>query len=254
MKLGTSSQIAIGTKDLEASTLVYDKLGFKRISEGTMPHPFIQYTDESTLIILSQDGMEYMGFIYFSKDMNKTAEELIKMGISFEQRTNDPAGNFFQGIFSTPDGVKINLVHYDAKDMYQPTKNLRYLTEEDIMDTSKYPNEKIGIFGEFSVPVKDLKASIAYWETIGFETLSINEQPYPWAIIADGLNVVGLHQTTEFNKQAITYFAPDMKRRIETLKEDGLHDNINAFSGTGDPINNGVLTTMENQKFFLFSF
>src|ERR1017187_9418212 len=105
MKLGTISQIAIGTKDLEGSTLVYDKIGFKRIAEGAQPNPFILYTDDSSVILLNQDGMEYMGFIYFSPDMGRVADVLKRMGTEFLQQTLDPGGKFYQGIFLTPDGV-----------------------------------------------------------------------------------------------------------------------------------------------------
>jgi predicted lactoylglutathione lyase len=254
MKLGTASQIAIGTSDMDASTIVYDKIGFKRIGEGDIPHHFIQYTDDSALILLNEDGMEYMGFIYFSKDMPQIVNQLKSMGTAFIQEANDNHGNFFQGIFATPDGVMINLVNFDAGNMYQPKKNMTSLLENDFQDPSKFPNEKIGIFGEYSVPVKDLNTSITYWKTIGFDPLSVNEQPYPWAILTDGMNILGLHQTTEFTRQAITYFAPDMKQRIDKLKNEGLDDNINGFTGTGGSENNAVLTTMENQKFFLFSF
>src|SRR5437763_15166664 len=105
--------------------------------------------------------------------------------------------------------------------MFQPKKNLRYLQEDEFRDVSKYPNSKIGIFGEYSVPVIDLQISLSYWKTLGFEAMSVNESPYPWAIISDNINIIGLHQTTEFTTQAITYFAPDMQRRIEALKRAG---------------------------------
>ncbi len=254
MKLGTASQIAIGTEDLEASTLVYDRIGFRRIAEGQMPGPFIQYTDDSSLILVTQDGMKYMGLIYFSKDMLRTVDYLLSRGTVFEQQTNDPSGNFFHGIFKTPDDVMINLVNFNPENMYQPGNKLIYMNEEDMKDSSKYPNQALGTFGEYSVPVKNLEASLQYWTTLGFEILSQNQQPYPWSIISDGMNVIGLHQTTEFNVQAITYFAPDMQKRINALKNAGLDDNINRFSGNGDADKNAVLTTMEDQHFFLFSF
>ena len=254
MKLGSASQIVIGTEDIEASALVYDRIGFRRIAEGNSPGPFIQYTDDSSLILVTQDGMKYMGLIYFSKDMLRTVDELMSRGVEFQQQTNDAAGNFFHGIFTTPDGVMINLVNFDPGNMYQPDKKLINLGEEDFKDVSKYPNHLLGIFGEFSVPVKDLEKSLEYWHSLGFEVLSKNDQPYPWSIVSDGLNVLGLHQTTEFNVQAITYFAPDMQTRISALKKNGLEENIGNFNGTGGGDKNAVLTTMEDQHFFLFSF
>jgi len=254
MKLGTASQIAIGTEDLETSALVYDRIGFRRIAEGKTPGPFIQYTDDSSLILLTQDGMKYMGLIYFSSDMLRTVDYLLSRGIVFEQQTNDAAGNFFHGIFTTPDGVMINLVKFNPENMYQPDNKLIYMKDEDMKDISRFPNKSLGIFGEFSIPVKNLDNSLEYWTSLGFEVLSKNIEPYPWSIISDGLNVLGLHETTEFNVQAITYFAPDMQKRISALKNNGLEDNIGSFSGPAGGDKNAVLTTMEDQHFFLFSF
>ena len=70
--------------------------------------------------------------------------------------------------------------------------------------------------------------------------------PYPWAIASDGLAVVGLHQTTEFDYPAITFFAADMKDKIEKLKENGLTD----FKEKGP--GNVVLRTPEHQHINLF--
>jgi len=154
MKLGSISQITIGTRDLEGSTLVYDKIGFKRIAEGTEPNPYILYTDDSTLILINQDGSDYMGFTYFNRDMRIVVEFLKQGGTEFIQQTSDPAGNFYQGVFSTPDGVLINLVNFDAKGMYQPSRSMKNMTEQDMLDSSKFPNEKMGFFGEFSVRLK----------------------------------------------------------------------------------------------------
>jgi hypothetical protein len=254
MKLGTASQIVIGTEDLEASALVYDRIGYRRVAHGNTPGPFIQYTDDSSLILLTQDGMKYIGLIYFDKNMLRNVDELMSQGVEFQQQTNDAAGNFFHGIFTTPDGVMINLVNFDPGNMYQPDRKLINIPENDLGALENYPNKMIGIFGEYSVPVSGLETSLEYWQKLGFDVLSRNEEPYPWAIVTDGLNVLGLHQTTEFNTQAITYFAPDMEKRIAALKNNGLEDNINRFSGSGNSDKNAVLTTMENQHFFLFSF
>ncbi|HEU4717518.1 MAG TPA: hypothetical protein VFU15_06785, partial [Bacteroidia bacterium] len=47
---------------------------------------------------------------------------------------------------------------------------------------------------------------------------------YPWAILSDGLAVLGLHQTTHFSHPTITFFAADMKEKIDQLKKDGLEN------------------------------
>mgnify|MGYP003345278057 CR=1 FL=1 len=42
--------------------------------------------------------------------------------------------------------------------------------------------------------------------------------------MADSVAVLGLHQTKDFSFPAITYFAPDMKQRIEKLRAAGLDE------------------------------
>ena len=71
--------------------------------------------------------------------------------------------------------------------------------------------------------------------------------PYPWAILSDGLAVVGLHQTTNFAVPTITFFASDMKEKIEKLEAGGLKDFVQTM-GAG----NITLTTPEKQKVNLF--
>ena len=252
MKLGDATQITIGTKDVEASFAFYKRLGFSKIAGDTLPNPWVQISDGTILILLNQDGQSYMGLTYFARDMDKRIVEFEKMGIHFVQKTNKD-GKFFQGIFLSPDSFGVSLINFDHSKMYQPKgKTLRNLSQEDFANPKKYPNAKCGVFGELSHPVKNLEASIAYWKKLGFEALSINKDPYPWAILTDGMNILGLHQTKDFTYPAVTYFAPDMGRRIKKLKEEGI-DSIKEFGGEGGGPDNVVLTTPEGQKIFLFS-
>lgn len=121
------------------------------------------------------------------------------------------------------------------------------MDRKDYADPEKYVNKKSGMYGEFAHPVKDLEASLTFWEKLGFKAISKNTSPYPWAIISDGLAVVGLHQTENFRQPAITFFASDMKERIDHLKAEGLTDYVE-FMGPG----NAVLSTPEKQKINLF--
>jgi len=85
------------------------------------------------------------------------------------------------------------------------------------------------------------------------EAKSVNQQPYPWAILSDGMNILGLHQTKDFDYPAITYFAPDMSQRVQKLKEAGI-TSFADWQGQGGKEGNFILTTPEGQKIFLFSF
>jgi hypothetical protein len=70
--------------------------------------------------------------------------------------------------------------------------------------------------------------------------------PYNWAIISDGLNIVGLHQTKDFTTPTITFFAADMKDKIEKLKTEGLKDFVDKGAASI------TIHTPENQHINLF--
>jgi hypothetical protein len=117
---------------------------------------------------------------------------------------------------------------------------------QNYSNPDKYVNKICGMFGEFALPVKNLNNSILLWQKLGYKTLSQKTSPYPWAILSDGLGIVGLHQTNNFSDPTITFFASDSKNKIEELKQNGL---IN-FTEQGE--SSIVLTTREQQKINLF--
>jgi len=122
------------------------------------------------------------------------------------------------------------------------------MKQEDFKSPEKYPNKQSGAFGEFCHPVADLDQSIAYWKKLGFTVKSKMTTPSPWAIVTDGLMLIGLHQTKDFNYPAITYFGINTDKRIQQLKDQGLK-NFTEVMGK----NNVVLKTWEGQHFFIFS-
>jgi len=251
--LGKISQVTIGTSDVQASVAMYEKMGFRKINSNTMPNPWVQLTDDSILILLNQDGMQYMGLTYFAADMDKRVKRLEEEGLTLVQKL-EHEGRLTQAILMSPDQFFIALVNHDASNMFQPTgkKFGDFWGDEGIITPIEYPNEVCGIFGELCHPVKDLQISLAFWKLLGFTADRVFEKPYPWAIVEDGKNIIGLHQTSDFDTPALTYFALDMGERIKRVRENGV-DSIKIFEGTGGDEKNVVVTTPEGQKFFLFS-
>jgi hypothetical protein len=74
------------------------------------------------------------------------------------------------------------------------------------------------------------------------------KEPYPHAILSDGLMIIGLHQTKHFDYPAVTYFGMNVEKRVQLLKDSGLKN----FSEVGGK-NNLSLKTWEGQHFFIFS-
>jgi catechol 2,3-dioxygenase-like lactoylglutathione lyase family enzyme len=244
--LGEITAITIATPDLEKSLHYYEQLGFKELMRDTFPFPWIQITDEALLIMLRKDKDPYIALTYYSKDGKKVADKLEADGISF---TSKPKATdmLHRYLMQSPDGLNISII--TIPDGFRRPSGTTMLTmnPSDYSNPEAYTNNLAGMFGELAQPVKNLEDSISFWQKLGFIVLSAFESPYPWAILSDGLSVVGLHQSTHFDHPAITYFASDMKDKIEALKKQGLENFTEKNPG------NIVLNTPEGQHVFLFS-
>ncbi len=64
---------------------------------------------------------------------------------------------------------------------------------------------RLGHFGEFSIPTKALEESVAFYGALGYEQIGGDEkEPYPWAVMFDGVIPIGLHQTADFGVTTLT--------------------------------------------------
>lgn len=246
--LGDVNAITITSPDLEKSLAYYKMLGFSELYRGDFPFPFIQVSDGAIQVMIRKDPTPYCALTYYVKDLDRVVGELEAAGITFFQKAG-PKDMIKRYLFRSPDDLVISLVTFVDGFSQPPGPTMLTMPPQDYMNPEKYPNKVCGLFGEFCHPVSDLQQSIAFWEKIGFKTLSERQSPYPWAILSDGLSIIGLHQSNHFSGPAITYFASDMKSRIEKLIAGGLQD----YRETGGPANIR-LTTPEQQQVFLFSF
>jgi hypothetical protein len=246
-KLGDVACVYITTTDLDSSAALYEKLGFAKIASNDFPSPWAQFSDGSLLIMLRKDPIPYIGLTYYSADPEKIVEQLEKDSIVFTQKPK--AGDMIKRYyFKSPDGFNIVLSN-NLGGFVQPNGiTLFNMQPADYRAEDKYPNKQCGVFGEFCHPVIDLKASLAFWKKLGFTAKAEMKQPYPLAILSDGLMIIGLHQTSNFNYPAITYFGLNTEKRVQDLKEKGLK-NFREMQGP----KNIVLQTWERQHFFIFS-
>lgn len=244
--LGNITAITITTPDLETSLAFYLKLGFKEVFRADMPFPWIQITDGALLIMLRKDNQPYIALTYYVNDVDKTFTELTAAGISFVTKPN-PNDITKRCLMHSPDGMNISLVTLFEGFSQPPGPTLLTMPPSDFSNPEKYPNLVCGIFGEFACPVKDIDGSMEFWSKLGFVLLSRRTAPYPWAIISDGLSIIGLHQTDSFTKPTITFFAKDMKEKIEKLKSTGM----TAITEKGG--SNIVVTSPEKQNINLFT-
>lgn len=243
--LGEVSALTISTPDLELSFKYYQRLGFYEVLRFGYPFPWIQITDGALLIMLREDKTKYIALTYYVKDIESIVNYLDKNGVVFTSRAKDQ-DILKRYIFETVDGFNISLVNIMDGFKQPPEPTMLKFSQSDYFNPEKYPNKICGLYGEYAQPVKDLDASIKYWEMLGFKTISKYESPYRWAILSDGLNTIGLHQSSHFKTPAITYFASDMKAKVEKLIAEGLENYKEVMGG------NYVLTTPEGQTINLF--
>lgn len=244
-KLGDITAITITSPDLEASLAYYQRLGFNELFRSDFPFPLIQITDGALLMMLRKGNEPYCALTYYVKNMEEIVAILEQEGIVFMQKPQENE-MIKRYLIRSPDGLVISLVTF-VEGFVQPAgPTMLTMPQQDMFNPEQYVNKVCGLFGEFAHPVTDLEQSILFWKKLGFTAVSKFSNPYPWAIVSDGLAVVGLHQTKAFSYPAITYFAADMKHKIEQLKNSGLTD----FVEKGEA--NIVLTTPEKQHINLF--
>jgi len=220
-KLANISALTITTPDLELSFRFYQQLGFVELMRDNFPFPLIQISDGALLIMLRKDPEPYIALTYYPKDVVTLAAQLEAEGIVFKI-TPGPTEMIKRFVMQSPDGLRVSIVGVPDGFRQPPGPTMLTTSPEDYFNPDKYVNKVCGMFGELAHPVKDIDASMEFWGKLGFVILSRFESPYPWAIISDGLAIVGLHQTTQFTQPAISYFASDMKDKIAKLKETGL--------------------------------
>ena len=244
--LGGSSQITIGTTDLIKSQEFYELLGFKKVED--IPNG-IQMSDESVLILLQKSDKKILRLSYFDADADKIANAVEQKGFHFVVK-NENTGFITRSIFNGPDSIQFSLVKLDAANIYKPKKKMIGISQDGLKDVKNYPNPCCGVFGEFSFPVVNVDSSISQLKKLGFSGDKMT-MPYPWAMMSDSLLAIGLHQQTIWKYPALTFFAPDMKEKIEKLKAKGLV--FTDFPGMGGGPGNQVLISPEGVHIFLFS-
>jgi catechol 2,3-dioxygenase-like lactoylglutathione lyase family enzyme len=261
--LGEISALTITTPDLEMSLTFYKKLGFSELFRADWPFPWIQITDGALLIMLRKDDKPYIALTYYVNDVDKVVAMLDEKGIDFAQRAKDTDA-LKRYLIKSPDGLNISLVGMPTGAGFKqpPGPTMLNMPQQDFFNPDKYVNKVCGLFGEFAYPVADLEKAIAFWQQLGFTAVSKFSSPYPWAILSDGLSIIGAHQAVHdltleaafvaahyeqaITLPAITFFAADMKDKIKKLKAEGLTD----YTDKGE--SNTVLKTPEQQTINLF--
>jgi catechol 2,3-dioxygenase-like lactoylglutathione lyase family enzyme len=95
----------------------------------------------------------------------------------------------------------------------------------------------LGRFLELSVMTADIRASVEFYERLGFTQCATGDiWPHPYGVLSDGHISIGLHQL-RFPAPSLTFVRDGIAQRIAQLEAAGVEI---AFRRTGDDIFNEV--------------
>jgi catechol 2,3-dioxygenase-like lactoylglutathione lyase family enzyme len=78
-----------------------------------------------------------------------------------------------------------------------------------------------GRFHELSIATADIRASIDFYESLGFWQAPTGDAwPHPYGVVTDGRVVLGLHEAPEFS--ALTFIHPDLAAVADALGAAGV--------------------------------
>lgn len=246
MKLGNGMYILRHVENLEKSSIFYKSLGFMKLDENVdlqSKAQFVLYTDGRLNLMLVQGNQSSTSLLYFNDEFDTVITKFEELGIK-SQTTNELDSTKLtssETIIKSPNDVNIII----RKDKFNEKHKVNPKQDESLLDW--------GTFGEFSIPVKDFEQAEKFWNSLGFPTTFKDVKPYQWGILFDGLLILGLHQTTDYDnigQQSITYFHPQMDEKIRMLQERGFE--FENFSEGSIETGQAVLTTQDGLKIFLF--
>ncbi len=246
MKLGNRMYILRNVENLEKSAIFYEDLGFTKLEQNVELESkiqFIIYTDGRLNLMLVQGNQSSTSLLYFNDEFDIAITKFEELGIQ-SQATNildSTKVTSSETIIKSPNDVNVII----RKDKFNEKHKVNPKQDESLLDW--------GTFGEFSVPVKDFEQAEKFWNSLGFTTTFKDVNPYQWGILFDGLLILGLHQTTDYDniaQQSITYFHPQMDEKIRMLQLKGFE--FEKFSEGSIETGQAVLTAPDGLKIFLF--
>lgn len=249
-KLGNRAEISLSVTNLSVSLTFYDKLGFIRVDGGEKPYPWAVVSDGRFHLGLHQRAFVSPTLSYFALHMlSERMIRLTKLGVGLDSIQKVQPNRGLQ--ISERLGM---LKHVIAE--FESPEGQRVLLADIYSDTETAPNgrkffAKYDNFGELSLKTKDVNAVVTYWKQLGFECIAEGHQPYSWAVVSDGLVRLGLHQTPKLTRPTITYFAPDMAKRLKRLRKHGVKFVVEHKDKKGRRVG-AVIESPDGQQFFFF--
>ena len=237
LTLGAFVEFSLSVKDARQSQKFFESLGFESTPAPHADYAMAAVTDGMIVIALHQAEFQSPALTYYGSDLSVCIPVLEASGTAFTvlQKENGEAS---QIAFTDSNGQHVILQKRASP--YPANLRFRMIPQAGPQATNT-SFSKLGMLGEYSIATQDRAASAAFWRLLGFEKTHESDTPYP-----DGRTVIGIHQTTEFKKPALSFFSKNSAERISALKKEGFQ-----FSLEMDPTN-AVLKSPDGQMLFVF--
>ena len=80
----------------------------------------------------------------------------------------------------------------------------------------------LGRFLEYSIPTADVRASLEFYDRLGFSSAEVGETwPHAYAVVTDGRIHLGLHGVADA-PAALTFVKPQLLRHLASLEQQGV--------------------------------
>ncbi len=233
--LGKFLEISLHTPAIQESLEFYESLGFTqaRVSE-TWPYPYAVITDGRLCIGLHGGYVRSPAITFVRPQLVSSVEKLRAAGVAFDQeRLGDDVFN--QAAFADPTGLCINLI--EARTFSPP-------------DPHTVEPSVCGYFTEFGLPARDVAATRAFWEPLGFVAMDEEPLPFPRTPITSDLLNLSLYRTRALRQPVLTFEAPDMADRLSRLRERGFR-LLDEMPDSLEESTNAILEAPEGTRLLL---
>jgi catechol 2,3-dioxygenase-like lactoylglutathione lyase family enzyme len=190
--LGRFLELSVPAPRILESWQWYQRVGFVPATAGeAWTHRYAVVTDGRIAVGLHDTAPEGPRLTWVLPSLATQVARLEGSGIDFDELTLGD-DRFHEARFMTPDRHAARLL--EARTYSMPAAT---------------PRAPLGWFEEIALPVSDLAAARAYWETLGFVVAAEGEEPWPWlGLTSDTVNLA-LHATNAFDAPALVFSNDD---------------------------------------------
>ena len=190
--LGRFLEFSIATPAILEAWEFYQRLGFAAgDTTDAWPHRYAACGDGRLALGLHGLPARPPTLSYVLPELARRLAAFEAVGIEFERRVI-AEDSFNEAEFCDPDGHRVRLL--EARTFSPP---------------AAVGGSALGWFEEVALPVAELDRARAFWEALGFVTVSEGELPWPHLSLTSDTLGLGLYQTREFDAPALSFSADD---------------------------------------------